>query len=134
MKQFTDNTGKTWAINIVVGGDLVERMSNDPVLLVDVLFAVLKTEADERGVSDEDFAYAMGGDSLYDAYSAFLDEMIDYLPPVQRPLLRKAADKSGEMMEMVVARGLEHLESGKLEAALMKEMEDTLNGAIPGGS
>ena len=72
MKSFTDNTGRTWTLSVTVGTikrvralcnvdlagvisiesgaqpkvDLLERLGSDPVLLVDVLYAVCKPEAD----------------------------------------------------------------------------------------
>ena len=85
MKSFTDNTGRTWTLSVTVGTikrvralcnvdlagvisiesgaqpkvDLLERLGSDPVLLVDVLYAVCKPEADAKGVTDEEFGQAM---------------------------------------------------------------------------
>ena len=60
MKTFTDNAGNTWSLSItvdavkrvrsllnvnlmdVIEGTLLEKLSADPVLLCDVLFAVVK--------------------------------------------------------------------------------------------
>ena len=79
MKSFTDNLGRTWTLVVNVAAikrvralcgvdlnaiveidkdnnptaELLERLSTDPVLLVDVLYAVCKTECDQKGVSDE---------------------------------------------------------------------------------
>ena len=77
MKTFTDNTGRTWTLSVTVGTikrvralcgvdlaniitmesgktpnvGLLERLAADPVLLVDVLFAVCKPEADTKGIT-----------------------------------------------------------------------------------
>ena len=87
MKTFTDNTGRTWTLSVTVGTikrvralcgvdlaniisieagkapnvGLLDRLASDPVLLVDVLYAVCKPEADAQNVSDEDFGRAMAG-------------------------------------------------------------------------
>lgn len=89
MKTFTDNTGRVWtlAVNVAAikrvralcGVDLtaiveldknnnpdtklLEQLSSDPVLLVDVLYAVCKSECDQKGVTDEEFGMAMAGDA-----------------------------------------------------------------------
>ena len=81
MKSFTDNKGRTWTLEVNVAAikrvrglckvdlnsivevdsenrptaHLLEQLSSDPVLLVDVLYAICKPEADKLGVSDEDF-------------------------------------------------------------------------------
>ena len=104
MKTFTDNTGRVWMLAVNVGAikrvralcgvdlnsiieldeknkpsaKLLERLSTDPVLLVDVLYAVCKAECDQKGVTDEDFGMAMGADAVEYATTALLDEIIDF--------------------------------------------------------
>ncbi len=106
MKTFTDNTGRTWTLSVTVGTikrvralcgvdlaniitmesgktpqvGLLERLASDPVLLVDVLFAVCKPEADTKGITDEEFGRAMAGDAIELAATALLDEIIDFSP------------------------------------------------------
>lgn len=89
MKSFTDNLGRTWTLVVNVAAikrvralcevdlnaiieiedgkpaaKLLERLSEDPVLLVDVLYAVCKPECDKKNVTDEDFGAAMAGDAI----------------------------------------------------------------------
>lgn len=82
MKNFTDNAGRDWIVEInvsalkrikgltgtdlleAIDGPLVERLIRDPVLLCDVVYAACKPQADERQVSDEDFGRAMAGDAI----------------------------------------------------------------------
>ena len=110
MKSFTDNTGRTWTLAVTVGTikrvralcdvdlaniitidsgttpkvDLLERLGSDPVLLVDVLYAAVKPEADAKGVTDEEFGRAMSGDAIEMATTALLDEVIDFFPETKR--------------------------------------------------
>ena len=76
MKSFTDNMGRAWTLVVNVApvkrvralcgvdlnsvievedgkpsAKLLERLSSDPVLLVDVLYAVCKPECDRLGVT-----------------------------------------------------------------------------------
>lgn len=114
MKSFTDNLGRSWCLVVNVltikrvralcGVDLnsivevedgkpaarlLERLSEDPVLLVDVLYAVCKPECDAKNVTDEDFGAAMAGDAIELATSALLDEIIDFFPEAKRLAFRK---------------------------------------------
>ena len=115
MKSFTDNTGRAWIINVNVGTikrvralcdvdlaniitmepgktpkvDLLERLASDPVLLVDVLYAVCKPEADAKNVTDEEFGRSMAGDAIELATSALLDEIIDFFPEAKRRVFQK---------------------------------------------
>ena len=120
MKTFTDNTGRTWTLSVTVGTikrvralcgvdlaniitmesgktpnvGLLERLASDPVLLVDVLFAVCKPEADAKGITDEEFGRAMAGDAIELAATALLDEIIDFFPEAKRKVFRKILDAS----------------------------------------
>jgi hypothetical protein len=66
MHKFTDRNGKEWVLDITVstvkrvrsltgvdlmgmaGGDVLDQLGRDPVLLVDVLYAICKPQADEE--------------------------------------------------------------------------------------
>ncbi len=134
MKSFTDNMGRAWTLVVNVatikrvralcGVDLntivveedgkpsakrLERLSCDPVLLVDVLYAVCKLECDQRNVSDEDFGVTMAGDAIEQATDALLDEVIDFF-------LRGEARDQRQWMEAMLA-------DGKFEKKLVSELE-----------
>ena len=134
MKTFTDNAGRTWtiAINVdaikrvrgtldvnlleVVEGTLIERLIRDPVLLCDVVYAVCKPEADEKGVSDEEFGRAMAGDAIVHATKALLEELVGFSPsPRDRANLTRVLETTWKVMDK--ARDLieARLESGELD-------------------
>lgn len=115
MKSFADNAGRTWMLQVNVGTirrvralcdldlaniiqlepgktpkvDLLEQLAGDPVLLVDVLYAVCKEEADHKKISDEEFGRAMAGDAIEHATAALLDEIIDFFPEAKRQVFSK---------------------------------------------
>lgn len=111
MQTFTDTQGRTWTIAVtvdtirrvraltgtdlmaVLGGELIERLSADPVLLADVLYAVVKPEADARGVDDADFGRALAGDSVAAATTALLEGLVAFFPSPRARLLRQALAK-----------------------------------------
>jgi len=134
MNTFTDNAGRTWtiAINVdaikrvrglldvnlleIVEGGLIERLLRDPVLLCDVVYAVCKPEADEKGISDEAFGRAMAGDAIEHATKALLEELVDFSPsPRDRANLKRVLETTWRMMDK--ARDLieARLESGELD-------------------
>ena len=116
MRQFTDNKGRTWDVELnvrqmkrvrdVLGVDLVnvitadrdggvatdtlDRVANDPILLVDILWVLCEGQAKPAGVTDEDFGSALAGDSITEATKAFLDELVDFFPGARRLILKKA--------------------------------------------
>ena len=125
MKSFTDNIGRVWTVNVNVGTvkrvralcgvdianiisvkpdgkpevALLERLATDPVLLVDVLYAACKEEADARKISDEDFGRAMAGDAIELACAALLDEIIDFFPEAKRRVFGKILNATRRFQE-----------------------------------
>ena len=118
MRQFKDNAGRTWTVDInvatlkrvrgltgvdlmqVIEGTLIEKLIRDPVLLCDVVYAVCKPEADAAKVSDEEFGKAMAGDALEAATQAVLDELISFCPsPRDRANLGRVLQATNRVME-----------------------------------
>ena len=80
MKTFTDSAGRTWTVSLTIdaakrvkglldvnlleleAGDppLLTKLGTDVILLCDVIFALVKPQADAAGVSDEQFGAALG--------------------------------------------------------------------------
>lgn len=148
MKSFTDTLGRTWTLVVNVatlkrvralcGVDLngiievedgkpetrlLEKLSTDPVLLVDVLYAVCKPECERRKVSDEDFGSAMAGDAIDLATSALLDEIIDFFPEAKRQAFRKILSATRRFEEIAKKRLSETLADSKFEDSIVCELE-----------
>lgn len=121
MRTFTDTAGRTWSIVITVdtikrvraltgtdllavaGGDLLERLSSDPVLLADVLYAVITPEANQRQVTETEVGRALAGDVIAAATAALLEELVDFFPAPKRTLLRSALAKLHEVETALLA-------------------------------
>ena len=146
MKTFQDNAGRQWTVTLNVAAlkrvramtsvdlfnvvtldenkkpdiSLLERLSEDPILLVDVLYSVCKPEADTQNVSDEQFGAAMAGDAIEHATNALLEELVDFFPDPKRKVLRKilaANRRFGETMKKKVEAELVGLDA-KIDQAL----------------
>ncbi len=147
MKSFTDNKGRTWTLEVTVAtvkrvralckvdlnsiveldknnkpsAELLERLSSDPVLLVDVLYAVCKPQADKLGITDEDFGESMAGDAIEQATTALLEEVIDFFPESKRMVMQKILFASRRFSEAV---------RKKLETELNSEFENRVVSAL----
>lgn len=137
MQSFTDTEGKAWTIEInvatlkrvkgitgvdlmgVLDGDLIDRFIRDPVLLCDVIYAACKIEADENGVSDEEFGRAMAGDAIENATAALLEEIVSFYPNSRdRAALERVIKATNEGMEKARDLVETKLDSGILEQAI----------------
>ena len=155
MKSFTDSLGRAWTLVVNVAtikrvralcgvdlnsivevedgkpsAKLLERLSGDPVLLADVLYAVCKPECDQRNVSDEDFGAAMAGDAVAQATDALLDETVDFFPAAKRDAFRRILSASRRFGEAARRRLEAAMADGKFEESLVSELE-RLTGLSP---
>ena len=148
MRQFTDTKERAWEVELnvrqmkrvrdVLGIDLVnviqagrdgavatdtlDRVANDPILLVDILWVLCEGQAKAAGVTDDDFGSSLAGDSIADATRAFLDELVDFFPGARRLFLKKAVD---------LARKYETENLGVLEKVLNSpEFEERLKTSL----
>jgi len=137
MRTFKDNAGRMWSVTLNVlqmkrirahlgidlvnvitldaGGkvkvDLVDRIANDPCLLVDILWVCVEDEAKAAGVTDEEFGRALAGDAIDEATKALLDELVDFFPGAKRLFLKKAVELARKY-------------TGDMTAALEKALSD----------
>lgn len=158
MHIFKDNQGRSWnfalnvwemkriraslgvdLVNAVALGkdgnvqtDLVDRIANDPCLLVDILWVVCEEQAKEDGVSDADFGSSLAGDAVEEATRAFLDELVDFFPGARRLFLRKAVELARRYAAQTDAALKAALESPEFEARLAASMSSSTKS--PGSS
>lgn len=119
MKTFTDCEGRAWVIEAhcaslkrvrdLTGADpldpetLLARLLFDPIFAADVLYAMCKPEADQRGITDEQFGRALAGDVLAKARDALIAELTDFFPePSRRELLAAKARKDRRLQAAVI--------------------------------
>lgn len=152
MHTFNDTQGRTWTVTInvdairrvralinidlleTVEGKLLERLITDPVLLCDILFALIQPEAEAKQVSDEDFGRALGGDVLDHATTALLEELVDFFPSGRRQVFRKALEKLKQLEGIALETATRRLESSELEqqmAAALASTHGSLSGSSP---
>jgi hypothetical protein len=129
MKVFKDGNGKEWFITINVaackrvrgelGVDLpgladvgrLGELLEDLVRFVDVLFVLCRPQAEQSGVTDEQFGAALGGDTLEAAAEAFVQELIDFFPAPRRGPLRALMAKGKAVSESAGRRLTERIEA-----------------------
>jgi len=157
MKTFTDNANRSWNVEInvaaikrvrdlapgnidlldIVEGKLIEKLISDPVLLCDIIYIVCKPQADERGVTDEQFGQAMAGDAIEHATTALLEELVSFCPsPRDRKNLGRVLEATNRVMDRARDLVEQKLDSGELdrmaEEALTEAMELPEAAQLPG--
>ena len=151
MKTFTDNAGRAWTLALTIdaakrvkslldvnlleleAGDppLLTRLGTDVILLCDVIFALVKPQADAAGVSDEQFAAALGGETILAAQTAFYEELVDFFRKLGRGDLAKAVDAQRRMIDLAVARIETRIDRLDLEAAVESTLGEPSTSSPP---
>lgn len=124
MKPFRDNAGRTWTLDMTLDsvkrvksllgvnlfelelGDppLITRIGSNEILLCDIIFCMVKPQADLQNVSDEDFGKAMGGDAICGAQNAFYEELVDFFQKRGRVEIARAVKTQLRMITLAIAR------------------------------
>lgn len=103
----------------IATGDLLQRISEDVILLCDILYVINRSQAKEYGIDDAQFGRNLYGDALEEATRAFMEEMINFFPNQRtRQLLTKAMTKGQERMDKAL-----DLAEKSLEEELNKPIE-----------
>ena len=130
MQTFTDKNGECWSVELNVGTarkvladtgvdlinvldfdekkqekNVLEKLADDPQLLVDVLFSLCSVQVKERNLDDFAFATLFSGETVLQATECLMEEIINFSPPVRQKVLRKihqtGKDLMGKMEEEV---------------------------------
>ena len=137
---FNDKKGKTWDLTLTVAGakrvkaltgldlfeaidgKLLESLVGSPSLLVDVIYAIAKPQADAQNMTDTDFGESLAGEAIDAATSAFLEALVAFFPPSRRRVLELALEKTKTLQALVVEKAAEVLGSGKIDAVIQQEL------------
>jgi hypothetical protein len=124
MKAFVDSASRTWSVSMTIdsvkrvrdllsvnlvepeAGDppLLTRLGTDEILLCDVVYCLIKPQADQLGISDVDFGRALGGDAILAAQTALYEELADFFQKRGRSDRAKAVTAQKEMIELAIER------------------------------
>ena len=151
MKTFTDNAGRAWTLSLTIdaakrvkglldvnlleleAGDppLLTKLGTDVILLCDVIFAIVKPQADAAGVTDEQFGAALGGEVILAAQTAFYEELVDFFRKLGRTDLAKAVDAQRRMIDLTVRRIETRIDRLDLEAAVESTLGEPSTSSPP---
>lgn len=141
MHAFKDNEGREWEVKLnlavekevhheagVYLSDLsdqstIVRLENDPGLLGNVLWALVKGQAKAAEVTRESFWASLGGDSTEAAFEAVVEETLDFLGRRGRTIRahRTERQRIEQEMEETNLQGLKDL-SGEQAYALLTSL------------
>jgi len=145
MHTFTDNAGREWRLEITIGtvrrvrdllevdllaldqGDppLLTRLELDLMLLVDVIYACLKPQADEADVTDEQFGEALGGDGVSAAHSAFWAALADFTQSAGQTHMAAAIRKLQALVTRATEEAVRRIDAKDVDQIVQEAMAGT---------
>lgn len=153
MKQFSDNKKRAWSVQVdvsavkrvrglcnvdllaVADGQLLQRLITEPVLLVDVIFALCQPQAASLGVTDVDFGESMAGDAIEAATKALIEEIVSFSPnPRDRAALGKVVAAMERAMEKAREKVAEKLTPERLDLAVEEAVSRAMTSGGPSGA
>ncbi len=144
MQAFKDKRGESWELDLTIGAvrrvlgltkvdlrdgaaphgppidgepvSLSARLELDELLLADVLYALVKSQCDQRNVSDEEFFERL--DSIEEARRAFFREWLDFFRRRDNRPMVSLLEKQGVFIGRVMERIRKEWDASQAEATL----------------
>lgn len=130
LKRVRELTGVKLGEAVADGFKVLNELFHDFEKLGDVLFAIVKPEADKDGVTSEQFGSALGGDVLNAASEAMVKALVDFFPDAKtRECLRRAISKNKEVQAMLGEQAAKLIEAISPEEEVAKIKEKMSNAS-----
>lgn len=134
LTSFTDAKGNIWAVSLSIGAvkrvreltgvdlgkffgrgpeaDRTREQLADLITVANVLFAIVKPQADGKGITDEQFGELLVGDVISDASDALIEGLLSFQP---------SREGRAALRQLLAAQ--KRVAEGRLRAAVLKTME-----------
>lgn len=125
MHSFNDRSGEAWDLDLNVGSamrlqsrlkiriedavsmqvaescekSLLEKISEDSILLFNIVFVLCEDQVQKRGLTADDFAARFDGNTIDNATTALMDELLNFSRPAQRKILLQLRKIGEEISE-----------------------------------
>lgn len=117
---------------------LIADAAVSPLVLPNLLYATCKPQADQDGVTDEQFGEQLAGDVLGRATEALIEAVIDFFPNArQRELNRTLLGKTQETFDLVTSGMLKNLQAvtpKQILDSLPTSLSSAISTAVSSGS
>lgn len=113
-----------------LNGKAMDRLAEDPVLLVRVLTMLCTEQLQTTGITATDFGQSLVGDGLGRATDAMLESIAGFFHGKKRELARAMAAKSKKVVELGITKAIGKIEDPRLETQLLDEMDRRMEAAL----
>ncbi len=150
MPKFTDSQGDDWDVTVDINAlkrikDLKDidlgqpfqppedpvlyRICRDPLLAVDILYCVVKPQADERDMDSWEFGTALAGGAVRKGIDALMKGLVNFFQNLGRKDAASAAPKLQKLFATFVTEGEKKAKQIDPEE-MVKEMLESMEGDL----
>ena len=108
---------------------LLAQLQSDPILLIDVIFVLVKPQADARSLTDEQFGIKVGGEELNSIVDAFWGAYEDFFQKCGNSALEKLIHLNRKMMAKAMDSAEKSVDLEKIEAPMDQQLQEMLDEA-----
>lgn len=126
MRSVRDNLGIDLADTLDPSKDVVDRLTDDPILMMDVVYLCCKPQMDGMNVTVEDFSDSLTGEAIEQASQALIDAIIDFFPRSKTQIIRESLamrDRMVKRLRKKALKGLKEVTDEQVEEAVNKFLE-----------
>ncbi len=134
-KEFRDELGRVWTIHIscsslkriaghagfdiadVGNGKAIDLFGGNTSHLLDVLWPLVKADAEKRGIDQDSFGDGLRGDSVSDATAVLKEELLSFFPTARRRLLHRLLDRMEKIVEQANQKAEEEIDNVQMATA-----------------
>jgi hypothetical protein len=145
---YTDKFGRDWRLEFTYGnakrikselkldfvnahnGKALEAITSDDDLLCTVLWMLCEEQATEAGVSNQQWADGIDGDTMGKAIVAVEIAVLNFTPPARRPVMKTILDRAAEVAKKSSDLVQQKIRSEKMDRLLernFKKMDQQLD-------
>lgn len=114
--------------------DLLSEITGDALLLVEIFYALLKSQLDKKNISEEQFYLSLTGDDIERATDALMKELIDFFPEAKKRVLRAIWDTTRTIQQRAEKMLDNLIDTPAMEAKIEKIVDGILSGNAPESS
>lgn len=147
MPTFKDNRGQEWVLEVTVDDirnvrkrldfnlvdiseESINKLYDDPVLLVDVIWLLCESQATGKKIKDVEFGRSLRGDAIEEATAALLESIADFFPGSRRSLLKQVISTTEEMRTKVDGLAMDQISDPELVNRVVKATKTKMESEV----
>lgn len=132
MKTFKDDLGRSWSVHLscaslkrvaehtqfdfadISNGKAVALFGGDTTHLLDILWPLVKADAESKGINYDSFGEGLRGDALAAAAAVLKEELLDFFPSSRRALMELLLRKMDAVVQQASEQAAKEIENVRL--------------------